>query len=208
MSGHGGNSAIESAALLGDLLKSTLDNSPRPKDKDIQRILSEFQRIRRPRADLLMTSTRQLQRMEGLETLLRRFMTLNVTSKLGAKSFGPIIARASSSGRSLKFLPQNYRRGAVSLDEEVAVDPNDRSKASSLFWIFMMVSVAIVTLGLRQFLGEGQKGEFKRYDLLQNYDFFINMAINALWVVESYRPGLLLSPLLRSVILSLRITDS
>lgn len=160
-------------------------------------MLSDFQEIRTPRAKFLMESTRQLQKMEGLEDPLRRFMTLNVTSKLGAKSYGPIITRAATPGRSLKHLSNKYRHGAVAIDEAVVANPKDRPKEASLAWIYLMLSVALSTLAIRNIAKGQHKDQPSGMDALHHYNYFVNIAINSLWVVESYRSGLLLSPLLR-----------
>lgn len=54
LAGQGGNSAIESAGLLADLLKTTVDQNLSPDNNMLHRIFYKFQETRRLRTALLM----------------------------------------------------------------------------------------------------------------------------------------------------------
>lgn len=146
LAGQGGNSAIESAGLLSDLLKKTLDENPHPSNDTIQRIFHEFQEERRLRTTKLMESTKRMQSMESLDNPLMRFLQLKVITKLGAVQIAPLLAAGSTPGRALKYLPKDFRSGVVAIDEEVHVNPQDRSTVSTVFWILLMLFAA--SLGL------------------------------------------------------------
>lgn len=83
LTGHGGNSAIESAAMLADLLKGELKKNPKPDDDTIHQVFKKFQESRGPRTTNLMEATQQVQQMEVLDNPFLEFMQLTVMSQMG-----------------------------------------------------------------------------------------------------------------------------
>lgn len=196
LGGQGGNSAIESAALLSDLLKRTLDEDPHPSNDAIQRIFHAFQEERRPRTTNFMKSTREMQSMESLDTWFIKIVQLKFMPLLGSTQLAPLLAAASTPGHTLKYLQNGFRPGAVALDDEVHVNPQDRPTVATIFWVILMFFTASLGSLLSRNLKTSQGGDSES-ELYQIYKSFVTISISGLWVVESYRPGLLLSPLFR-----------
>lgn len=195
--GQGGNSAIESAGFLADLLKGVLDKTPHPDDDTLQRIFLEFQEERCPRTTGLMEATKKVQQMEILENPILEFLQLKVTSQLGGEHLGPMLAAASNSAHTLKYLPKKFRRGAVSLDEEVKANPRDRPAIATALWVGLMLSIAWCGPLLSQYFSLVPNPDSTVSTVLQIYLFITAISINGIWTVESYRSSLLMSPLLR-----------
>lgn len=201
--GQGGNSAIESAGLLADLLKGLLDENQHPENADFQRIFQEFQEERCPRATGLMETTKKVQQMEIIDTPILEFLQLKVFSQLGQEHLGPLLAATSNSAHTLKYLPKDYRRGVVPLDDEIKVNPHDRSVISTALWMGLMLSIALFGPLLSRYLALAPILDPTMSVMSQAYIFVTVISISSLWTVESYRPGFLLSPLFRSVLSNL-----
>jgi hypothetical protein len=197
--GQGGNSAIESAGLLADLLKGLLDENPHPDNADFQRIFQDFQEERCPRTTGLMETTKKVQQMEILDSPILEFLQLKVFSQLGQEHLGPLLAATSNSAHTLKYLPKDYRRGVVPLEEEINVNPHDRSAIATALWMGLMLSIALFGSLLSRYLVLGPSLDPTVSAVSQGYLFVAAISISGLWTVESYRPGFLLSPLFRLV---------
>lgn len=206
LAGQGGNSAIESAALLADLLKSELKQSPQIDDQTINRILTTYQETRRERTTLLMESTKQMQQMEVLDNPWLEFLQLKVLRIMNEQHIGPGLAASSTPGLSLKHLPPTHKKGIVLPNEEVRVKPQTRSTISTRFWAGLMLLLAAMSPILSYFLELRDIPYSGHSSALNFYLAMSTLAISAFWVVESYRPSLLFSPLLRYVSMNL-ITD-
>ncbi|KAJ5111143.1 hypothetical protein N7532_001678 [Penicillium argentinense] len=206
LAGQGGNSAIESAGVLADLFKETLDQEKQPSNETIEHIFHEFQEIRRPRATGLMEMTKKMQKMEVLDNTLIEFLQLKITSKMGVDHIVPMIASGSTPGRTLKYLPKNIKNGAVALDEEVRVNPRDRSTLATVAWSVLMLFIASLSWSWTQLLGSSIATNFDKSGFGPLYVLPLAVAINTLWVIESYRPGLFLSPLVSAVPFNLAVT--
>jgi hypothetical protein len=201
--GQGGNSAIESAGLLADLLKGVLDENPHPENEDLQRIFQDFQEERCPRATSLMETTKRAQQMEILGNSILEFLQLKVLSRLGGEHLGPLLAASSNSAHTLKYLPKNYRRGVVPLDEEIKVNPQDRSAIANALWMCLMLSITLLSPLLSRYFVLAPSPDPTVSAVSQIYLFVIAISISGLWTVESYRSSFLMSPLLRLVLSSL-----
>ncbi|KAJ5377440.1 uncharacterized protein N7496_004849 [Penicillium cataractarum] len=197
--GQGGNSAIESAGLLADLLKSTLDKNPHPDNDTLQRIFQEFQEERCPRATSLMETTKKVQQMEILESPILEFLQLKVFGQLGGEQLGPILTAHSNSARTLKYLPKTYRRGVVPLDEQVKANPHDRPAIATALWVGLMLLTALFGPLLSRYLGLAPSPDSTVPVPLHNYLFVTAISITGLWTVESYRSSFLISPLFSAI---------
>ena len=200
IAGAGGNTALESAVVLADLLKSTLDESHHGCKLDnstIHEIFSRFQEQRKPRAKQLMTSSSQMQHLEALDNSFMKFLQLHVVPRLGAENLAPIIAYMYSPGPALKHLPSNYPEGPVLPDEDIKMNPHDRSPPVSRYFIVLFMLLAVFTPLVSHFLGVSKDLGSEDSRELAVYKFLIACTITALWTVESYRPARLMTPMFR-----------
>ncbi|KAL1630653.1 hypothetical protein SLS54_000524 [Diplodia seriata] len=75
ISGQGGNSAIETAAVLVNNLTSMMENHPEGlSDADLDKVFSETQKLRSPRAWELVKGSHEQQRFEAMETRMLEFI--------------------------------------------------------------------------------------------------------------------------------------
>ena len=194
--GHGGNAAIEDAAILGDLLKETLDNDSQPTDEKIRIAFSKFQRERVPRATVLTEKGRLLQSVEALKNPVLEFLNQKITCKIPlAKTMPMIIADAHTSGYFLQYLPKPSRLGRVALDQDVIVRPRERSFTATVFWATSMLLIACLSLATsRYYRSTRTTGPV---NLPQVYTLASTIAVNSLWTIESHRLGQVLGPLCR-----------
>lgn len=199
IAGAGGNTALESAAVLADLLKSALDENHGSKldNSTIHEIFSQFQEQRKPRAKQLMTSSSQMQHLEALDSFFMKFLQLYVVPKLGAENLAPIIAYMYSPGPALKHLPSNYPEGPVLPDEDIKMNPRDRSPAASRYFIILFMLLAVFTPLASHFLGVSKNLDSEDSRELAVYKFLIACTITGIWTVESYRPARLMTPIFR-----------
>ncbi|RHZ50362.1 hypothetical protein CDV55_100612 [Aspergillus turcosus] len=202
LTGHGGNSAIEDAALLGDLLKEALHKDPHPMTTTIEAAFADFQRKRRPRTKLLQDGARSLQAVEALENPFLEFMALRVMGKMSIDKLAPTFAEVCSPGHILRYLPGPSRRGVVARDEDIVAKPSQRALSATVVWVSIMAS----TVGLSLFAGRHGRIQDETGTLsdmlvllLQLYTFMLTVAVNTLWTVESYRPSCLLGPMHSSI---------
>ena len=194
--GHGGNAAIEDAAMLGDLLKETLDNDPHPADEKIRIAFSKFQRERVPRAAVLKEKGRLLQSVEALENPVLEFLNLKITCKMPlGKAVPMIIADAHTSGYFLQYLPRPSRLGRVALDQDVIARPRERSSTATVFWTISMLLIACLSLATSRYYRSTRIAG--PMNLPQIYTLASTIAVNALWIIESHRLGQVLGPLCR-----------
>ncbi|PYH90487.1 FAD/NAD(P)-binding domain-containing protein [Aspergillus ellipticus CBS 707.79] len=177
--GHGGNSAIESAALLADLLMDELQqNKSPPTNASIERALSTFDRRRRPRTRALQQASLDLQQLEALEDPVKKFMMLRVASSLPFEKLALLgYIQSVTPSHTLHYLPAPTRKGRFPFtDGGVQVD--ERPTSVTLTSCILLLTLALI-------------GYFTSQKAIS--DSII--PVYALWVVESYRPAFLLSPL-------------
>ena len=194
--GHGGNAAIEDAAMLGDLLKETLDNDPHPTDEKIRIAFSKFQEERISRAAMLTEKSRLLQSVEALENPVLEFLNLKITCKMPLdKAIPMIIADAHTSGYFLQYLPRPPRLGRIALDQDVIARPRERPFTATVFWIISVFLIACLSLVTsRYYKSMRMTGPVS---LPQIYALASTIAVNGLWTIESHRMGQALGPLCR-----------
>ena len=188
LTGYGGNSAIESAGMLADLLKETLDQHPKPDNETLRKIFLEFQEARKHRTTKLMNATKSQQRMEVLDNPFLKYLQLNIVTKMGHEHLAPLIVSAATPGRKLKHLPDDFERGPVLADEEVNANPHERSAILTRFWVASMLLIASLAPITSWYFGI-KKIPDQKSRVLSIYVYMTTIAINGLWVVESYRPA-------------------
>ncbi|PLB47722.1 FAD/NAD(P)-binding domain-containing protein [Aspergillus steynii IBT 23096] len=194
LTGQGGNSAIEDAALLADLVKKMLMKGSKPTNDQLNSAFSHFERERRPRAEKLMDGARFLQKFDALENPFLEFLNLHVMSKLGVDKFITNFVEICSPSHALRYLPPPSRRGVVALDQDVIARPKDRSPTATKLWSgFMIAMAALFVIGYRCFqpLTTG-------LEVTSNLSTLsITITINTMWTIESYRSVMLGGPLFR-----------
>lgn len=188
LTGQGGNSAIEDAALLGDLFKEALDNNPCPTNETLHAQLTYFQEERKPRTKILVDGAHALQRLEALENPFLEFLLTKVIAKTEVDQLAAVMAATHCPGHTLKYLPKPSREGVVTRDVEVVARPRERSSVTTALWIILVLLIACLSLVTGKFFGVGTTTAL--HDSLSDYNLVSTMGINALWTIESHRPGL------------------
>jgi len=159
LTGQGGNSAIEDAALLGDLLREALDRNSRPTNETIFEQLTHFQEERKPSTKILVDGAHSLQSLEALETPFLEFLQTKVIAKGGVDKLASVMAAAHSPGHTLKYLPKPSRAGVVARDIEVVARPRQRSSVATGFWITLFLLVASCRLSVSRYCAVCQHGD-------------------------------------------------
>ncbi|KAJ6072057.1 Monooxygenase FAD-binding [Penicillium canescens] len=205
LTGQGGNSAIEDAALLGDILKEAVQNDIRPNNSAILAGLAKFQQQRRPRTNLLRQGASSLQALEALENPLLEFMALKVIGKMSIDKLAPKFAEIYSPGHVLKYLPGPSLGGIVARDKDISAKPSQRSLHATVLWGTIMAFILSLRVLIAAYTSPGDElGAIG--DRLQIYNFISTVAVNALWTVESYRPGSFFGPMYSALLYTLAST--
>lgn len=205
LTGYGGNSAIESAAILADMLKEALDKSPQLDEPTLQFIFAKFQKQRQLRMKPIMDGTKLTQRLEILDNFFLKFVNLKLITRAGPAFMATAFAEPTIPGYFLRYLPLENDKGMLALSIQVKANPRKRPTVATAFWIFMMLSISIL---IPHYPGWAQNVtstkwasplqekagstfptvEYKGQNVLQAYVSTFAIIINSLWVVESYRP--------------------
>lgn len=193
MTGQGGNSAIEDAALLADLFKEMLDTSAKPTNDQIQAAFSYFERERRPRAEKLMKGAQTIQKIEALENPFLQFLNLHIIPKLGVDKIMLHFAEMGSPGHVLRYLPLPSRGGILMPDQHVIARPRDRSPTATRLWAGLILGIAALFIGY-QYSRSKHTGLGPQSGL---YILVTTIAFNTMWTIESYRLGAFGGPLYR-----------
>ncbi|KAF7591723.1 hypothetical protein BBP40_001167 [Aspergillus hancockii] len=194
LTGQGGNSAIEDAALLADLLKDMLEMGSQLTSNRIQSAYSHFERQRRPRAKSLMDMAHLIQRFDALENPFLEFLNLRVMSKARTETIAGNFVEFSSPGHMLKYLPRSSRGGLVALERDVVAQPGQRSTTATLLWAGLMLLIAgLIAITCQDYKsGNADPGASSRL-----YTLMITITVNGMWTIESYRTGVFGGPLCR-----------
>ncbi|CAG7984872.1 unnamed protein product [Penicillium salamii] len=205
LTGQGGNSAIEDAALLGDILREALETDSHP---DISMILAgyaNFQEQRRPRTDSLRDGASSRQALEALENPFLEFMALNIMGKMSIDKLAPIFAEMCSPGHFLKHLPAPSHRGVVTPEQDIIAKPSQRSLHATAFWSFGMAAMICLAALAAVYTSAGNRMDVFS-DKFQVYNAMSTISVTALWTVESYRPGFFFGPMYSAVVYILAST--
>lgn len=203
LTGHGGNSAIESAAMLADLLKEALDRGNPLDDTTIQRLFSKLQTERGSRTRSLMQAAQMVQRLEALDTPFLKFLNFFVLSKLGPEVILARMAPSVTPSHILRYMPLEGSKGRVAPVSQVQVNPGKRSTLATRCWATSMLIISFSSFVLARSSNFSQMVNSGTLVSLEAYTSMMVVITNSLWVVESYRLGLLFSPLCRYIYLFL-----
>lgn len=203
LTGHGGNSAIESAAMLADLLKEALDRGNPLDDTTIQRLFSKLQTERGSRTRSLMQAAQMVQRLEALDTPFLKFLNFFVLSKLGPEVILARMAPSVTPSHILRYMPLEGSKGRVAPVSQVQVNAGKRSTLATRCWATSMLITSFSSFVLARSSNFSQMVNSGTLVSLEAYTSMMVVITNSLWVVESYRLGLLFSPLCRYIYLFL-----
>ncbi|KAG2184100.1 hypothetical protein INT44_009115 [Umbelopsis vinacea] len=117
--GQGGNSAIESAAILSNCLKSALDkNSQQLNSKQIDECLSLYQSERRKRIKSVYTRAGDATRMEAMDSMTKVIMARYIIPSLGEKLILKLVGDLLKDAPSLDFVDKPTRAHLVPYADE------------------------------------------------------------------------------------------
>lgn len=122
LTGHGGNSALETAACFTNaLVKSLQSSSPRSRlsQEDLASVLETVQRTRIPRVSKLMKDTHRQQKIEALDTPELKARTMEKMPSLDAQTVYNSWIRDYSPAVSLDMLPLPERSRLVPYQDEL-----------------------------------------------------------------------------------------
>jgi FAD dependent monooxygenase len=117
--GQGGNSAIESAAILSNCIKSALDKNPQgPNSKQIDESLSLYQSERRKRIKTVYTRASDTTRMEAMDSLTKIIMARYIIPSLGEKLILKMVGDLLKDAPTLDFVEKPTRAHLIPYTDE------------------------------------------------------------------------------------------
>jgi FAD binding domain len=184
--GQGANQAIESAACLADLIhsiRSTTDSAT------IHAAFSEYYITRHPRALSVMNAGRFSQCVDSLDTWWFKLFAFHVGTKTPIQNgFLPSFASGMLPAVSVRGLPQPDHGGNMPYEDQLRIKPSPRLKSATITFASVVLLAPSLSLYAR-YSGVHDERSF--------HSAVHNVAINSLWVIESYRVNVALSPLMR-----------
>lgn len=187
--GQGANQAIESAAYLADLLHDlvTTAGGDTPKtsvNESIHAALSQYQNTRHPRTVSVMNAGRFGQCVDSLDTRWFRLFAFHVAAKTPIQAgFLPSLANMVLPAVSIRGLPQPDHEGHVAYEDQLRIQPSPRSNRASLSFASVVVLAFPLSLYVTYHSSAGVYAE----EPTSLYSAAQQIAINSLWVIESYR---------------------
>ncbi|KAF2804993.1 FAD-binding domain-containing protein [Mytilinidion resinicola] len=138
IAGHGGNGAIETAAVLVNLLVTALKKSTSTglSTKDVDEIFTKVQDVREKRADTLMEASHEQQRVEGMETPLRKFQALYLLQVAGPEDVMFNFSSNIPFAEKLDMVELPPKPKLIPFKDELASAPKSRGIHG---WILMAV---------------------------------------------------------------------
>ncbi|KAE8151458.1 hypothetical protein BDV25DRAFT_138877 [Aspergillus avenaceus] len=184
--GQGANLAIEEAAILADSFKTLLESKTQLDRQRIEAVFSSFEWTQRARVEVLISDAHNIQRLEALENPILEFIQMQMAKRLDLTLISVAFTAALCPGHILEHLPRPLRSGIVALDQDVLAQPQRRSRAATNLWILSMTLLFGLSI-IHSF--PSQKPILISDNALGAYTFALNISINAIWTVESFRPG-------------------
>ena len=131
-----------------------------------------------------------------MENPLLEFMALKVMGKMSLDALAPKFAEIHSPGHVLKYLTGPSLGGVVARDKDISAKPSQRSLHATVLWSTIMASILSLRVLAAAYTSPGDElGAIGNRFLI--YNFISTVAVNALWTVESYRPGFFFGPMYR-----------
>jgi 2-polyprenyl-6-methoxyphenol hydroxylase-like FAD-dependent oxidoreductase len=117
--GQGGNSAIESAAILSNCLKSAIDKNPQGlNSQQIDECLAKYQSERRKRVKTVYTRANDATRMEALDSKTKVLWARYIIPNLGEKFLLKLVGDLLKDAPSLDFVEKPSRAHIVPYTDE------------------------------------------------------------------------------------------
>jgi hypothetical protein len=199
VAGVGGSHAIESAAVLTNILAETLQKEPCPSDASVNEVFQKFQSGRNDRATQSYKEAHQMQKMHILENRVLRFIQLVVTPRLSAGFIMNQVTAQFSPAPRLNALPVPMRQDRWGYNDEVRLKPRQRTPRQTLLFILLLVCAMIVSrfvLPLDTVSNISSVGPLLHEDT-QIRSTVLRLALTVIWTIESYRVGAVMTPLIR-----------
>ncbi|KAF2130690.1 FAD/NAD(P)-binding domain-containing protein [Dothidotthia symphoricarpi CBS 119687] len=197
VAGQGANSAVEESALVADMLWKLRENVALHDAVRVDQALTEFQKQRFVRTTALREDANLVQRMESLDNPIMRFLALHVIPQLPfVVAFLPQLASSFTPARCMEHLPPP-KAGMCPFSEDMQVKPNPRSPLATISWIGLLMLAACFPLSAHRFLPASTSSLLGFSEVFQLYISVMAVSISGLWVVESYKASLLVSPMSR-----------
>ncbi|KAL1644187.1 hypothetical protein SLS58_004467 [Diplodia intermedia] len=145
ISGQGGNSAIETAAVLVNNLTSMMANHPEGlSDADLDKVFSETQKLRSPRAWELVKSSHEQQRFEAMETLMLEFVAKYYVPHMSIDTKLASWCKSIEGGHRLNMLDVPKKPRYVPFLDELASKPFNGSAVVKLTFAAIFASLFLV----------------------------------------------------------------
>lgn len=157
ISGQGGNSAIESAAVLVNNLTRALEAHPEGlSDADCEEIFSQTQQQRSPRAWDLVKAANDQQKLEALETPFLEVFAKYVAKHLSVHSRMARWTQSAEGGHSLNMFSTPKRNAYVPFKDQLATQPFDNSllvrlAVGALFLTLFSISRKVLVIDFSSF---------------------------------------------------------
>ena len=199
VAGQGANSAFEESALIADLLWELRERKDLHDPTRFHKAFLDFQKKRFTRLTALLENANLVQRIESLDNGVLKFMALNIIPRLSfAVTFMPQLGASFAAADIMKHLP-SPKMGTWPFKPEIKVKPGPRPVLATGLWITVLLLAASVSWWIPKYIPADVRDNTRMDDSLsrplQLYSSLISVAINGLWVTESYRADSLLSPL-------------
>lgn len=159
--GHGGNTAIESATMLSNLLFEALSTVDGPADltyHDVLSVLERYQTERQERVDKVCNLSSIATRLQALDSLLYRVVGLTIMPLFGDEAEANASSELLLGGPPLKYVSYKGREGAIPWEgwspEALVQEQLLRSAPLSALQALSKIAVLVTLAALMgQFLG-------------------------------------------------------
>nr|A0A455LLW3.1 RecName: Full=FAD-dependent monooxygenase atnA; AltName: Full=Arthripenoid biosynthesis cluster protein A [Arthrinium sp.]AYO60874.1 FAD-dependent monooxygenase AtnA [Arthrinium sp.] len=199
VAGQGANSAIEESALVADILWQLRENNALHDAAGMKQALTEFQEERFVRTTALREDANLVQRMESFDNLFMKFLSLHVIPRLPfVVAFLPQLGSAFTPARCMKYLPPP-KAGMCPFSPDMQAKPNPRSPLATISWIVFLTLAACFPWSVHRLLPASSSSLPGFSEVFQLYTSVMAVSISGLWVIESYKASLLISPMFSSL---------
>ncbi|KAK8074375.1 FAD-binding domain-containing protein [Apiospora hydei] len=200
VAGQGANSTVEESALVADILWDHRERGALHDSASVEQALTDFQKERFVRTTALREDANLVQRMESLDNPVMKFMALHVIPRLPfTVAFLPQLAASFTPARHLKHAPPP-RAGLCPFSQEMNAKPSPRSALATLSWVGALLLAACSPWHIgRLYPAESHSlpsdAVLKISPAFSMSASMMAVAINGVWVIESYKASSLVSPL-------------
>lgn len=208
ISGLGGNSAILSAASLGDQLHA-FAGKENPSEASLEKAFKGYETHRKSHAQKIVEFAHNMQISDALETPAAVFVKKCVFPWVSSDCYMNLFATMMVPSVRLKYLPLPPRVRMTPFEDEVTIKPGKRPVFATLAWLTLLATSVWLLYPLQQSsMGDSTHetlASLSNFQIDTSLYFHLSMtAINSIMCLESYRKSFaVLSILGRSVICDL-----